>query len=626
MNEFTRHPQAFPEAEAQAVQQAMQFGERLDLSGKRTEAEQFYRGLLIEHPHFAPLLHNLALLLRERGEAEEAELLLRKAMAAAPADGAVRNTLATMLQANGRFDEAEAAYREAQRLEPGVEEYHYNLGVLLEELKRYPEALAEHQAALALEPRYTRALVRIGAIRHNLGANTEALADLDRAVAANPRYYDAHYYRGSVLSRLGRHDEALSALQSADALKPGRFESILATANTLRDAGRHEQAMSAYWHLLELQPERLETHHELNRLAWASGYHDLYLRSYAYARERLGPRPELLQGEAAFRLCRDDFAKAEELLWTALRLSPANPGITGLLGQALVGQKKFEEGCALFSRAIAADPANLRHRYLLAFALLQDRQPGDALEVVEEALAVDPQDQLVLAAQALAYRELGDSRYRALVDPAYVRVYDLPPPPAFRDAESFNRVLADELDRMHTMRAEPIDQTLRGGTQSPGYLFASRSPWMQELVQQVREAVADYIRGLPSAPSHPMNRRPQGSSGEIDFSGSWSCRLASRGYHSNHVHPMGWISSAYYVRLPGGMDDARQRPGWLKFGESNLDLGELDRPDRHVEPKVGRLVLFPSYFWHGTVPFSDGGDRLTIAFDAVPKAAPGVVA
>ncbi len=31
------------------------------------------------------------------------------------------------------------------------------------------------------------------------------------------------------------------------------------------------------------------------------------------------------------------------------------------------------------------------------------------------------------------------------------------------------------------------------------------------------------------------------------------------------------------------------------------------------------LVLFPSYFWHGTVPFSSTQTRLTVAFDAVPE-------
>ena len=33
---------------------------------------------------------------------------------------------------------------------------------------------------------------------------------------------------------------------------------------------------------------------------------------------------------------------------------------------------------------------------------------------------------------------------------------------------------------------------------------------------------------------------------------------------------------------------------------------------------MGKLVLFPSYFWHGTVPFTSENTRLTIAFDVVP--------
>jgi hypothetical protein len=37
-----------------------------------------------------------------------------------------------------------------------------------------------------------------------------------------------------------------------------------------------------------------------------------------------------------------------------------------------------------------------------------------------------------------------------------------------------------------------------------------------------------------------------------------------------------------------------------------------------VRPEEGVLVLFPSYFWHGTVPFRSSEARLTVAFDAVP--------
>jgi hypothetical protein len=39
---------------------------------------------------------------------------------------------------------------------------------------------------------------------------------------------------------------------------------------------------------------------------------------------------------------------------------------------------------------------------------------------------------------------------------------------------------------------------------------------------------------------------------------------------------------------------------------------------RTVRPEPGLLILFPSYFYHGTVPFEDHRHRTTIAFDVVP--------
>jgi hypothetical protein len=81
------------------------------------------------------------------------------------------------------------------------------------------------------------------------------------------------------------------------------------------------------------------------------------------------------------------------------------------------------------------------------------------------------------------------------------------------------------------------------------------------------------------------------------------------------VHPQGWISSALYVALPptSGADHA----GWFTLGEPDERLGLQLGPWRKIEPKLAQLVLFPSWMWHGTVPFAEG-ERLTVAFDVAP--------
>jgi hypothetical protein len=85
-----------------------------------------------------------------------------------------------------------------------------------------------------------------------------------------------------------------------------------------------------------------------------------------------------------------------------------------------------------------------------------------------------------------------------------------------------------------------------------------------------------------------------------------------------HIHPLGWISSAYYVQVPPEIVDSDVQGGGIKFGEPDIDLGDHGTARRAIQPTAGRLVLFPSYMWHGTVPFESDEPRMTVAFDVVP--------
>jgi hypothetical protein len=67
------------------------------------------------------------------------------------------------------------------------------------------------------------------------------------------------------------------------------------------------------------------------------------------------------------------------------------------------------------------------------------------------------------------------------------------------------------------------------------------------------------------------------------------------------------------------VDGGKRHSGWLKFGETALGLGGREPVARLVRPEVGMLVLFPSYFYHGTIAFEDEVVRTTIAFDVVPR-------
>jgi tetratricopeptide (TPR) repeat protein len=208
------------------------------------------------------------------------------------------------------------------------------------------------------------------------------------------------------------------------------------------------------------------------------------------------------------------------------------------------------------------------------------------------------------------WRSTGDRRAAWLDgDTAFIRCFDLPLAPGQLEE------LAQCLRQLHLMCQHPAEQSLRGGTQTQGHLFLRLEPELLAIRTLILDAVRDYVAALPPfVGGHPLLGTARGS---LLFEGAWSVRLASQGFHVVHTHPMGWISSAFYVALPDNM--GADNAGWLQLGAPPPDLRLDLAPYAMIEPKPGRLALFPSTMWHGTVPFEaengDRDERLTIAFD-----------
>lgn len=173
--------------------------------------------------------------------------------------------------------------------------------------------------------------------------------------------------------------------------------------------------------------------------------------------------------------------------------------------------------------------------------------------------------------------------------------------------------LAEVLRVLHTAAEPYIEQSVRGGTQTDRSVLLRHEPALQAIKARLLDLVRDYIDHLPPHdPTHPLLSAPRDKALLIE--GSWSVRLASQGYNVPHTHAMGWLSTAFYVSLPEPEQMGPPPAGQIAFGIAPAELGLGLAPYRMIEPAPGRLAVFPSTMWHGTVPFNDG-ERLVIAFD-----------
>ena len=187
-------------------------------------------------------------------------------------------------------------------------------------------------------------------------------------------------------------------------------------------------------------------------------------------------------------------------------------------------------------------------------------------------------------------------------------------PQGWATREAYLAELTAALQRLHVLKTHPLEQSLRHGSQTTQDLRSSNEPAVQAFFKAIEPLVNNYMEAVGDGPD-PLRRRNKRAFG---LAGAWSVRLRPHGFHVDHIHPEGWLSSAFYVETPQSALDSPDREGWIKFGAPGIPMADKPDPAHFVRPEPGKLVLFPSYMWHGTVPFTTDESRMTIAFDVQP--------
>ncbi|MDE2350270.1 MAG: tetratricopeptide repeat protein [Alphaproteobacteria bacterium] len=584
-------------------------------------AEAALQRVLLIDTEEAGALQLLGLVRRAEGRLAEAEQLYRRSLARDPAQPNVHCNLGNLLYHLGRFDDAIAACQEAIRQKPNYVDAYLRLGHALQSKGDYTAAEQAYRQCLRYQPNFLMAKQSLGGVLTDQGRAQEAERVLSQALAQgspDPRQVAALQHNlGLALKQQRRFDEALALFDAAQAAAPDMPLVDCNRGNLFQDLGRLEEAVACYRRAIARNPLDLDAHVNLNKLLYRLKRHGEFLVSLDEAAERFPETGELPLSKGSLLFLVDRLDEAAEAYRRAAEKLAAHVTPHDGLGLIHARQGRFDEAIAAHETALRLEPENAHVWTNLADTLIRAGDPQRARDCAERAMAIEPTHQNALGIWGIALRQLDDPREQEINDyENMVRVYELPPPDGYRDMASFNRDLNAYLDRLHADRYEPLEQTVRGGTQTLDNLFGRGHAPVEKLRARIDEAVKSYIAAMKDDARHPLFRRKTGG---MEYSASWSVRLGDRGFHTNHVHNLGWISSCYYVALPDAVDDIEGKQGWIKFGEPFFDAGFSEPIRRLVQPRVGTLVLFPSYMWHGTVPFRSDQTRTTIAFDVIPR-------
>jgi len=584
--------------------------------GQLDIAAPLYRRFLAENISHPTALQLLGLLHSQRGEYETAIQLMQESLRHFPEQAEVANNLGNALSGCGRLDEAMASFNRAVEIYPRYADAWRNLGICQIQRGDYQAAAIAFKRCLEIRPRDPGAWLGLGNVMRQQQDLEQAINCYDKALKIDPDYAEAHYNLGICLRIKQRTTEALTHFQTARRFGLDRAELFQNLGSAYIDTGEINSAIDAYREAIRRNPEDLISHRNLNALLWEQEIQDEHLESYKTALIRKPASEQLINAYAIALNQIQSYTDAETVLTRGLHYAPDSVELKSQLAYTLEHLQQWERALQLHAEAVAGTGSTVTHRISYVRALLACRRPDEALPIAEAAVRQAPFDQRNIAYLGLCWRMLEDEQDNILNDyDAFVQAYDIPVPAGYSNAEKFNEKLALLLDTLHVGKRHPPEQTLRGGTQTHGDLFNLQEQLITDLVASLKLCIQDYIEQFPPGTSHPLFMR-RGK--DFEFSASWSVRLQRSGYHTMHIHPMGWISSAYYVQVPGDISNAADNGGVIKFGEPDIDIDSYGEARRIIQPSMGKLVLFPSYMWHGTVPFESSQPRMTVAFDVVP--------
>ncbi|MCG8544296.1 MAG: tetratricopeptide repeat protein [Alphaproteobacteria bacterium] len=458
--------------------------------------------------------------------------------------------------------------------------YHVELGNTYLEMGSLADAAESFRRALSLDPSLPEAHFNLGVVLADQEDAVSAVASYRRAIEHAPQFFEAHFNLGDMLNQLGRLDEAVDSYRNAGALDPSAVDVQNNLGTVLIELGSFDEAIDALRRAVFLAPGDVAAHTNLGTALKHAGR----------------------------------FEEAVESQRHATALAPGSADAHFNLGMALAQSGDHESAVDSYKKALASDATLARAGAKLCASLMATGRYEEALGACDEFLSRVPAERSILAIKAFVLQDMGRATeagdladYETLIHPIEVAV-----PDEFESLDAFNAALVAHVLDHPSLVVSPTSHATVNGRHTGNLLVEPKGPFaaFEKILWQ---AVEDYTRQRLPDDNHPyLSAWPT-----LDRVVAWSVVMDRDGHQVPHIHPSGWLSGVYYPELPGVISDSDPaREGWIEFGLPPDDIPVRETPTLKLfQPKEGRLFLFPSYFYHRTVPYQTQERRVSIAFD-----------
>jgi uncharacterized protein (TIGR02466 family) len=173
----------------------------------------------------------------------------------------------------------------------------------------------------------------------------------------------------------------------------------------------------------------------------------------------------------------------------------------------------------------------------------------------------------------------------------------------------FLKSLMHEIDNL-TFKWEPSGKTTRNGFGTTENLSDKNLPIFIEFEKLILKELNQYFLQHNKDKIGYIKNWPS----KFRFQ-SWSNRLKKQGFNITHIHPSGWISGVFYLKIPKNIKDDEAGIEFSLHGDDYFIKNKDKIKTSKLQPADGDIIFFPSSLFHRTIPFNSDEERVCIAFD-----------
>ncbi len=313
----------------------------------------------------------------------------------------------------GRFEEAQSLYEQVLALKPRHPDALHLAGVAALQAGHSERAAARIEQAVRQQPKNPSFHANLAQAYLALNRVADARGAFQRAATLDPRQPQFAVGAANCLAMLGSLAEAEQQLRDVVRRHAGFALGWFNLGNTLRDRGRLQEAAECFQRAVELDSALPDA---WNNLGHALHQLERFEEAERCFHEYLARQPDSARGCANLASVLTDsgrFSEAEAACRQGIARSPGAAEMLVLqriLGATLAHQGKLESMLDPLRAAALLAPTDARAQWSYAYALVQTGSEDEGFGILEQALKLDPDSNVLRSTAAGLYLARGDLR------------------------------------------------------------------------------------------------------------------------------------------------------------------------------------------------------------------------